>query len=199
MWLDCPGRSKNCSRICESQTLLKLWLEAKHVSERTVWFCTRTSPEAAHKTCEELLWGFGSKGTWSFISRKGSVRFFGKRGLRGNKGYLYYIKRSFDTKILENNGIYVWGTREGKWNFQGIKETYYPLPPPLGRPSERRDETAVLEIILITGNFLVLRIIQKSSFYFVFQVLFSLRSIRSFAEYPQRIQQKLVRVGWYET
>ena len=123
MWLDCPGRSKNCSRICESQTLLKLWLEAKHVSERTVWFCTRTSPEAAHKTCEELLWGFGSKGTWSFISRKGSVRFFGKRGLRGNKGYLYYIKRSFDTKILENNGIYVWGTREGKWNFQGIKET----------------------------------------------------------------------------
>lgn len=31
------------------------------------------------------------------------------------------------------------------------------------------------------------------------KVLFSLRSIRSFAEYPQRIQQKLVRVGWYET
>ncbi|XP_068761592.1 uncharacterized protein [Montipora capricornis] len=31
------------------------------------------------------------------------------------------------------------------------------------------------------------------------KVLFSLRSIQSFAEYPQRIQQKLVRVGWYET
>ena len=32
----------------------------------------------------------------------------------GIKGYSYYIKRSFDTKILENNGIYVWGTREEK-------------------------------------------------------------------------------------
>lgn len=31
------------------------------------------------------------------------------------------------------------------------------------------------------------------------KVFFSLRSIQSFAEYPQRIQQKLVRVGWYET
>ncbi|KAJ7340503.1 hypothetical protein OS493_003255 [Desmophyllum pertusum] len=31
------------------------------------------------------------------------------------------------------------------------------------------------------------------------KVQFSLRSIRSFAEYPQRIQQKLVKVGWYET
>ena len=36
-------------------------------------------------------------------------------------------------------------------------------------------------------------------FHFVSQVLFSLRSIRSFAEYPQRIQQKLVKVGWFET
>ncbi|CAH3013636.1 unnamed protein product [Porites evermanni] len=31
------------------------------------------------------------------------------------------------------------------------------------------------------------------------KVLFSLRSIRSFAEYPQRIQHKLIKVGWFET
>ncbi|XP_001640187.3 uncharacterized protein LOC5520360 isoform X2 [Nematostella vectensis] len=31
------------------------------------------------------------------------------------------------------------------------------------------------------------------------KVLFSLRSIRAFAEYPQRIQHKLINVGWYES
>ncbi|XP_031549510.1 uncharacterized protein LOC116287037 [Actinia tenebrosa] len=31
------------------------------------------------------------------------------------------------------------------------------------------------------------------------KILFSLRSIRSFAEYPQRIQNKLIAVGWFES
>ena len=77
------------------------------------------------------LGGFREKGNIIIFSSRKQGIFLGwiwvNKG--GNiKGTIEHINREQGTK---------------KWNFQGIKETYYPLPPTLGRPSERRDETAV--------------------------------------------------------